>query len=88
MIQDNPQESRKGWMLPAFYRAGVDNQKNDYHLFWENGSHPTALWSDDVIWQKIEYIHNNPVRAGFVNEPFEYLYSSANPLSPLKVDEM
>ncbi|MEO1652490.1 MAG: hypothetical protein AAFU64_03000 [Bacteroidota bacterium] len=34
--------------------------------------------------QKVDYIHENPVRAGFVNEASEYLYSSASPLSPLK----
>ncbi len=38
-----------------------------------------------MIDQKLDYIHNNPVAAGIVNEPYEYLYSSASPLSPLKV---
>ena len=28
-------------------------------------------------WQKIDYIHNNPVKAGIVEYPEEYLYSSA-----------
>ena len=46
------------------------------------------LISKDVMEQKIEYIHQNPVKAGFVNEPYEYLYSSANPLSPLTVMEV
>ncbi|MEI7585456.1 transposase [Runella sp.] len=88
MIQDNPQESRKGWMLPIFFKSGVDNPKNKYHQFWENENYPTALWSPTVIQQKIDYIHENPVKAGIVNEPHEYFYSSANPLSPLKVNEM
>ena len=30
-----------------------------------------------MIDQKLEYIHNNPVKAGFVDEPEHYLYSSA-----------
>jgi hypothetical protein len=35
------------------------------------------LWSNRVISEKIHYIHNNPVEAGLVNYPEEYLYSSA-----------
>jgi hypothetical protein len=35
------------------------------------------LWSNEVIDQKINYIHNNPVEAGFVENEWEYLYSSA-----------
>jgi len=43
------------------------------------------LWTNAVILQKIEYIHNNPVRAGMVTEAHYYLYSSACLDSPLKV---
>ena len=38
-----------------------------------------------MVKQKIKYIHDNPVRAGFVNESYDYLYSSPHALSPLKV---
>jgi hypothetical protein len=58
-----------------------------HHQFWQNGSHPIALYSNEVIDQKINYIHENPVRAGFVDRPAKYYYSSANPLSPLIVDK-
>jgi len=43
------------------------------------------LWTNEVIEQKIKYIHENPVRAGFVNEPYDWRLSSANPESPIKV---
>jgi hypothetical protein len=33
--------------------------------------------SQDVIWQKLDYIHLNPVRAGIVSKPTDYIYSSA-----------
>ncbi|MGZ3874894.1 MAG: hypothetical protein ACXVJD_18380 [Mucilaginibacter sp.] len=44
-------------------------------------------WSKQVkkLNQKIDYIHKNPVRAGFVGSAHEFWYSSANPESPLKV---
>ena len=87
MIADNPNESRKGWLLPTFYKRGVDNPLNKYHQFWQNENYPVALDSYELMRQKIDYVHFNPVRAGFVNEPYEFLYSSANPLSPLKVND-
>ncbi|HEX5152617.1 MAG TPA: hypothetical protein VFW07_14300 [Parafilimonas sp.] len=30
-----------------------------------------------MAWQKLDYIHGNPVKAGFVEKPEDYLYSSA-----------
>jgi len=85
LITNNPVESRKVWMLKAFERAGRYNPLNEHHQFWQNGNHPVLLYSPAVIDQKINYIHENPVRAGFVGSANEYWYSSANPESPLQV---
>jgi putative transposase len=35
------------------------------------------VFSDKFVWEKIDYIHNNPVEAGLVKQPFEWVYSSA-----------
>lgn len=48
----------------------------DYQL-WQEGSHPQAIMNDETMWQKIEYIHNNPVKRGYVDEPTHWRYSSA-----------
>ncbi|MCC8426207.1 transposase [Mucilaginibacter sp. UR6-11] len=85
MIKSNEQESRRDWMLYAFERAGKYNPLNVNHQFWQNGNYPVLLYSLPVINQKIDYIHDNPVRAGFVGSAHEFWYSSANPESPLKV---
>lgn len=85
LIKNNPQESRKKWMLDFFQKKGMENGLNKKHQFWQNGNYPIALYSNRVIRQKIDYIHQNPVKAGFVDSPEKYYYSSANPLSPLKV---
>ena len=45
--------------------------------FGNKVNHPIELWSNNVIDQKMDYIHNNPVKAGWVDEPAHYLYSSA-----------
>jgi len=85
LIETNPQESRKEWMLNLFkHFASKNNQYSNYH-FWNYTNHPIELWTNAVILQKIEYIHNNPVRAGIVTEAHYYLYSSACLDSPLKV---
>lgn len=47
------------------------------HQFWQEGSHPQILESEDVMWQKIEYIHSNPLRRGYVDDPIHWRYSSA-----------
>lgn len=85
MVKNNPQESRKDWMIKAFERAGKYNPLNEGHQFWQNGNHPILLYSPAVIAQKIDYVHHNPVRAGFVGAAHEYWYSSANSESPLKI---
>ena len=85
MIANNTQESRRDWMIKAFERAGKYNHLNEHHQFWQNGNYPVLLYSPAVIEQKIDYTHENPVRAGFVGSAHEYWYSSANPESPLKI---
>ena len=44
---------------------------------WERNSLSIPLWSNKVMWQKLEYIHFNPVRAGMCLYPEDYKYSSA-----------
>lgn len=85
MIAGNQQESRREWMVKAFEQAGKYNPANTNHQFWQNGNFPVLLYSPAVIEQKIDYIHENPVRAGFVGAAQDYWYSSANPESPLKI---
>ena len=70
-------ESRREWLmyLFRFYAKNTSNTSN--HQFWQHDNHPIALWSQKVIWQKLDYVHLNPVRAGIVARPQDYVYSSA-----------
>lgn len=87
-IETNPTESRKEWLLHQFhFFAKTNKQYSNYHL-WQYTNHPTLLYSWEVIKQKEQYIHQNPVRAGLVTDASAYLYSSACADSPLKVFEM
>ena len=53
------------------------NAKDRKHQVWERNSLGVPLWSQEVSLQKLEYIHNNPVREGLCRYPEDYKYSSA-----------
>lgn len=74
---ENDTESRKEWMLFMFKRAAIRHKRNTVYQFWTHENHAEIIYSDKFISQKIDYIHNNPVRAKIVKHPEDYLYSSA-----------
>ncbi|WP_299884215.1 transposase [uncultured Lacinutrix sp.] len=76
-IENNPQESRKEWLLWMFKRAGKKQGNISTYQFWQHHNKPIELWSEKVIKQKIDYIHNNPVESGFVTNVIDWKYSSA-----------
>jgi putative transposase len=76
-IIENTQESRKEWMLWMMERAGLKSSNIKNRQLWQHSNKPIELWSPHVIDQKVDYIHNNPVEAGFVIEPWHWKYSSA-----------
>ena len=77
-IEENPQESRKEWMLWMFERAGKKNSNNTKYQFWQQHNQPIEISNNtDRIDKALNYIHNNPVTAGFVDRAEHYPYSSA-----------
>ena len=64
-------------MAGIFRKAGEDNTRNKNAQFWRQDNHPKECYSPAFTVQKLTYIHNNPVEAGFVAKPEDYLYSSA-----------
>jgi len=50
--------------------------ESDYQV-WEEGYLPKQIISDEMMVQKLEYIHNNPVKRGYVDDPIHWRYSSA-----------
>lgn len=50
--------------------------ESDYQV-WQEGSHPEQIQNDAMMWQKIEYTHNNPLRRGYVDDPLHWRHSSA-----------
>jgi putative transposase len=76
-IHENIQESRD-WMMYFFRKAGENNGMNKEIQFWQNGYHPIHCWKRELIIQKLNYIHQNPVRAELVHSAHEWKYSSAS----------
>lgn len=69
-IEENASESIKAWMLRLL-------TKDEHIWFWQEGNHAEEIFSEEFFKVKLNYIHQNPVRAGIVIKEEEYLYSSA-----------
>lgn len=74
-------ESRKEWMLWLMKRAGAKNERNKDFQFWQQHNHPIELSTNEMIDQRLDYTHNNPVEAGLVEEPHHWTHSSARDYS-------
>jgi REP element-mobilizing transposase RayT len=80
-ITENERESRRKWMINIFSHAGKNNSNNTNFQFWQQDNHPIMLNSDEKLGRAMEYIHNNPVKAGIVDLQEEYIWSSSRDYS-------
>ncbi len=70
-------ESRREWLLMIFRYAARGHKRNNEYQVWTHENHAEEIFSNEFIEQKIDYIHNNPVRSKIVSKPEDYIYSSA-----------
>ncbi|MEA1935836.1 MAG: transposase [Thermodesulfobacteriota bacterium] len=59
----------------AFYKKA--HKTDRAYQFWQEGVHPELIQNEEMMRQKIEYIHRNPVERGYVDNPEHWRYSSA-----------
>lgn len=76
IIQTKP-ESRREWLLEMFSKACEHLARDQKYKVWQDGYHAEMLDSEQFTYQKLNYIHNNPVVDRIVEYPEEYLFSSA-----------
>jgi len=76
-LAKHPQESRKEWMQWMFERAGKRNSNNKNWQLWQQHNQPIELSENSMIDERVSYLHNNPVEAGFVGKAEHWNYSSA-----------
>lgn len=72
------QAEGREWLLNqlSFYRAAHKTASD--HQVWQEGVHPKAIVSDEMMQQKLAYIHENPVKRGLVACPEHWRFSSAH----------
>ena len=58
-----------------FYKA--KHKKETQYQFWQEGTHPQQILDEEMMRQKLDYIHYNPVKRGYVDDPVHWRYSSA-----------
>ncbi|HRH03641.1 MAG TPA: transposase [Bacteroidia bacterium] len=80
---ENPKESRREWLKLVFKYHAKYNKRVSLVQFWTHENHAVELSSNEMIDTRITYIHQNPVKAGIVENDFEYLYSSARNFAEL-----
>lgn len=85
MIYNDPIESRRDWMKIVFQYNAKFQKQNAANMFWQKTNYPLECYNQKILWQKMNYIHENPVRTGLVERAEHWYYSSGNPRSPIEV---
>jgi len=67
----------KKWLLNQLLFYKKKYKKASTYQVWQEGIHPMLISSPDMLKQKIDYIHYNPVKRGLVDLPEQWRYSSA-----------
>ena len=66
-------------LLNDFERSQLSQQIGlNNRSFWKRGFRGLPVYSEDVFWQKVNYIHQNPVRSGYVKEAEDYAWGSGH----------
>ncbi|MEZ4972438.1 MAG: transposase [Cyclobacteriaceae bacterium] len=76
-IESNLVGSRRDWILHLLYQEGSRNERNNDFQFWQQHNHPIELDTNEILQQRLDYIHSNPVAQGLVEKEEEWLHSSA-----------
>jgi len=71
------QQENKLWLLKQFEFFKSAHKRNSQYQVWQEGFHPQSITTEDMLKQKLDYIHYNPVKLGLVDLPEDWRYSSA-----------
>ena len=70
-------ESRKEWLLWMMKRAGSKKSNNKDFQLWQQHNHSIEISSNDILDSRLNYIHQNPVESGLVENARDWVCSSA-----------
>ncbi len=69
-------ENNNQWMLKQLQYYKNRHKVGQKFQFWQEGFHPKLITSEEMLRNKLEYIHNNPVARGYIDDPVHWRYSS------------
>ncbi|OUC15352.1 MAG: transposase [Alkalinema sp. CACIAM 70d] len=75
-IVDCLEQRRSSPLLAQLQAHKLPHKTGQRYQVWQEGSHPQAIVSEAMLVQKLDYIHNNPLRRGYVDDPAHWRYSS------------
>ncbi|MBU0648922.1 transposase [Patescibacteria group bacterium] len=58
-------------------KHSFQGKKGNEMQVWQRENYPQVIVSEEFYLKQVNYIHNNPVKAGYVEKPEDWLYSSA-----------
>jgi putative transposase len=70
-------ESRREWLLNKFAFEAKRTGRAKYYKVWRDDNHAICLEKNEWVLQRLNYIHQNPVRQLIVTNAHEYIFSSA-----------
>jgi REP element-mobilizing transposase RayT len=76
-LESSHNDVRKKWILSKLISEGKASSNTKDFKLWQHHNHPIELNTNYIIDSKLNYLHFNPVKAGFVDRPEDWVYSSA-----------
>jgi putative transposase len=76
-IIDGLTERKKARLLQQLSHFKAAHKKDRTYQLWQEGNHPELIQGYEMMRQKIEYIHQNPVTSRLVDRAEDWPYSSA-----------
>jgi REP element-mobilizing transposase RayT len=77
LIEQLSREGRE-WLLRLLEENRARHKTAIRYQLWQEGFHPQAILDDAMMLQRLDYLHHNPVRRGWVASPEHWRYSSAH----------
>jgi hypothetical protein len=63
-------------MDAKYFKSAGEYNSNTYYQFWRQDIKPIEVYNNTVIDKKLDYLPNNPVIEGIVEQSEDYIYSS------------
>ena len=76
-IIDELAQRRFSTLLEELRFFKLQHKIDQEYQLWQEGSHPQQIQNEEMMRQKLEYMHANPVQRGYVDDPIHWRYSSA-----------